>query len=169
MSSGTSVLADTGDVTIERIGAGFNRWAQLHELILKSFASMDGVIDPPSSALGLTLENLAEKAASEAGFVASRGERLVGCVFIAEKPDHFYLGKLAVAPDLQGTGIGKTLMQAAEAYAREHGKPVIELQTRVELTGNHAAFGRLGFRETGRTAHPGYDRPTSVTMRKVLS
>ncbi|TIN50217.1 MAG: GNAT family N-acetyltransferase, partial [Mesorhizobium sp.] len=27
----------------------------------------------------------------------------------------------------------------------------------------------LGFRETGRTAHAGYDRPTSITMRKVLS
>ncbi|TIS08359.1 MAG: GNAT family N-acetyltransferase, partial [Mesorhizobium sp.] len=25
------------------------------------------------------------------------------------------------------------------------------------------------FRETGRTAHAGYDRPTSITMRKVLS
>ncbi|TIN07524.1 MAG: GNAT family N-acetyltransferase, partial [Mesorhizobium sp.] len=31
------------------------------------------------------------------------------------------------------------------------------------------AFARLGFHETARTAHSGYDRPTSITMRKVLS
>ena len=28
---------------------------------------------------------------------------------------------------------------------------------------------KLGFVETGRTAHDGYDRPTSVTLRKLLS
>jgi hypothetical protein len=36
------------------------------------------------------------------------------------------------------------------------------------LTANHGAFARLGFREMARTAHDGYDRPTSITMRKVL-
>jgi hypothetical protein len=60
-------------------------------------------------------------------------------------------------------------MQAVEQLAREGGKDAIELQTRIELTANHAAFARLGFRETERTAHPGYDRPTSITMRKALS
>ncbi|TIX14256.1 MAG: GNAT family N-acetyltransferase, partial [Mesorhizobium sp.] len=39
---------------------------------------------------------------------------------------------------------------------------------RIELDGNHRAFVRLGFDETERTAHEGYDRPTSITMRKVL-
>ena len=60
-------------------------------------------------------------------------------------------------------------MRAAEALARAAGKPVLELQARVELTGNQAAFSRLGFVETERTAHAGYNRPTSVTMRKTLS
>ena len=31
------------------------------------------------------------------------------------------------------------------------------------------AFHALGFVETGRTAHPGFDHPTSVTMRKRLA
>jgi hypothetical protein len=60
-------------------------------------------------------------------------------------------------------------MQAAEDLALSRGKGAIELQTRVELAGNHAAFARLGFRQTERTAHKGYDRPTSITMRKVFS
>jgi hypothetical protein len=56
----------------------------------------------------------------------------------------------------------------AEAMARELGRPVLELGTRVELTENHAAFAALGFREVARTAHAGYDRPTSVTMERAV-
>ncbi|TIV75630.1 MAG: GNAT family N-acetyltransferase, partial [Mesorhizobium sp.] len=90
-------------------------------------------------------------------------------VFALERARDFYVGKLAVEPELQSQGVGARLMQAVEDLARERGKDAIELQTRIELTANHAAFARLGFRETGRTAHAGYDRPTSITMRKVLS
>ena len=46
--------------------------------------------------------------------------------------------------------------------------PVLELQTRVELTENHATFRALGFVEVARTAHPGYDRPTSITFRRPV-
>ncbi|TIO68494.1 MAG: GNAT family N-acetyltransferase, partial [Mesorhizobium sp.] len=95
--------------------------------------------------------------------------RIVGCVFAMERADDFYVGKLAVEPSLQGQGIGGRLMQAVDDLAHRRGKQALELQTRIELTANHAAFARLGFRETGRTAHAGYDRPTSITMRKVLS
>jgi hypothetical protein len=56
----------------------------------------------------------------------------------------------------------------ADAMARALGRPLLELQTRVELTENHAIFAALGFREVGRTAHPGYDRPTSVTMERPV-
>jgi predicted N-acetyltransferase YhbS len=142
---------------------------ELLDLIMRAFAYMDGVIDPPSSAHRLTVENLREKCAAEIAFVALEGERLVGCVFLAERTDHFYLGKLAVDPAFQGQGIGKLLMREAEAAAIAAGKPLIELQTRVELTANQTAFARMGFVETGRTAHAGFDRPTSITMRKALA
>jgi GNAT superfamily N-acetyltransferase len=155
-------------VSIALLPADFDRWNELLALILEAFAYMDGIIDPPSSAHRLTPENLAAKAGAETVFLATAGEELLGCVFVAEKPDHFYVGKLAVAPAAQGAGIGKRLLGAVEQFARESGKPILELQTRVELTGNQKAFGRLGFVEAARTAHEGFDRPTSITMRKVL-
>ena len=155
-------------VAITGLPPGFDRWAELLALILRAFAYMDGVIDPPSSAHLLTAERLEEKARHETGFLALQGGRIVGCLFTQERPDTLYVGKLAVAPDLHGQGIGRLLMRAAEDLAVSHGKRAIELQTRVELSANHAAFARLGFDETERTAHGGYDRPTSITMRKVL-
>ncbi|RVA17456.1 GNAT family N-acetyltransferase, partial [Mesorhizobium sp. M7A.F.Ca.CA.002.05.1.1] len=98
-----------------------------------------------------------------------QGDRIVGCVFALERAADLYVGKFAVAPDRQGQGIGRRLMQAVEDLARSRGKAAVALQTRIELTGNHEAFARLGFRETERTAHEGYARPTSITMRKAIS
>ena len=79
-----------------------------------------------------------------------------------------YLGKFAVETARQGQGIGRQLFEVAADAARAEGYREIELQARVELTENHVAFAAMGFCETGRTAHAGYDRPTSVTMRCAL-
>ena len=155
-------------ISITRIPVDFDRWDDVLALIMRAFASMDGLIDPPSSAHLLTADNLRDKARRETGFVALKSDRIVGCVFALEREAELYVGKLAVAPDCQGQGIGRRLMQAIEDLARGRGKTAIELQTRIELTGNHAAFARLGFRETERTAHEGYSRPTSITMRKAI-
>jgi hypothetical protein len=34
---------------------------------------------------------------------------------------------------------------------------------------NHATFRALGFAEAGRTAHEGFDRPTSITFARPVS
>jgi GNAT superfamily N-acetyltransferase len=156
-------------VTVMPLEPGFDRWVDLLDLVRRSFATMDGGIDPPSSVHRLTPATLAEKAARETVLLALVGGRLAGCVFLADRGSDVYVGKLAVEPGLQGKGIGRRLMDAAEHHARGLGRTALELQARVELTGNQAAFARLGFRETGRTAHDGFDRPTSVTMRKELA
>lgn len=153
---------------ISRLPDDFDRWPELLALVNDSFGYMDGVIDPPSSAKALTPDGLAAKARREICFIATHAGNILGCVFAGERPDCLYIGKLAVTPTQQGLGIGRALVDAAEAHARAIGKPAMELQTRIELLGNHAAFARLGFRETLRTAHPGFDRATSITMRKQL-
>lgn len=160
-------MTDPG-IAISRLPADFVDWSELLALINGAFAYMDGVIDPPSSARRLTAGSLAEKATRETCFVAMEKSRLVGCIFARERDDHLYVGKLAITPSHQKRAVGRALLQAAEEQARILGKPILELQTRIELTGNHAAFARLGFRETQRTAHAGYDRPTTLTMRKYL-
>ena len=59
---------------------------------------MNGRIDPPSSAMLLSPEGLRQKCVTETVFLAFLGKRLAGCAFLAIRPDHAYLGKLAVTP-----------------------------------------------------------------------
>jgi hypothetical protein len=59
-------------------------------------------------------------------------------------------------------------MASAEADAKILGLAALELESRIELTENHQAFAALGFTKTGETAHPGYNRATSITMRKPV-
>jgi GNAT superfamily N-acetyltransferase len=156
-------------IEIAKIGQEFSRWQELLTLIMSSFAYMDGVIDPPSSAHRLTLENLAEKARVEIAFVALDGDEIVGCLFCRpEPPACLYVGKLCVSPKAQGKGIGRMLLEQAEALARELALPALRLETRIELIANHAKFAVWGFVKTAENAHAGYDRTTSIEMTKFL-
>lgn len=157
-------------VAVSRLPDDFCLWDELLELIMRSFAYMDGVIDPPSSAHKLSPGGLRLKAREETCFVATADDgRLAGCIFAAERPDALYVGKLAVDESMRGHGIGRALMQAAERHALKCGKSALELQTRIELLANQATFARMGFVEVARTAHEGYDRTTSITFRKVVA
>lgn len=156
-------------IRIARVGEEFNRWQELLALIMSSFAYMDGVIDPPSSAHRLTLENLAEKARAENAFLALDGDELLGCMFCRpEPPASLYIGKLCVSPKAQGRGIGRMFLQQSEALARELALPALRLETRIELLANHARFAGWGFVRTAENAHAGYDRTTSIEMTKFL-
>ena len=92
----------------------------------------------------------------------------VACMILSPRTGTLYLGKICVAPSHRQLGLSRHLVEQAERTARRLKLPTLELQTRVELVDNHATFKALGFSEHARTAHPGYDRPTSITMRKPV-
>lgn len=155
-------------VAIRRMPPDFTRWDETLAMARRAFAFMDGRIDPPSSIHRLTAAQMALDAAAGAAFVAEENGAIVGCVFCKPKGDALYVGKLAVEPAMRHRGIGKALLEAAVDEARSRRLAYLELQTRVELVENHAAFARLGFIKTGETAHEGYRRPTSITMRRAV-
>ena len=132
------------------------------DLLHLCFAGMEGRIDPPSSLHRLTVEDVA------AAEVWGLGVPLVACVFLTPKAQALYVGKLAVHPDHQGQGRARVLLDHATERARALGLPALELQTRVELVENHAAFRAMGFEKIGETAHDGFDRPTSFTFRRPV-
>lgn len=155
------------DLTPRQIGPGDPALADVLTLIQTAFADMDGRIDPPSSMHRLTRDSMTEQAAT--GEIWCIGQPPMACMVLTLKPDCLYLGKLAVAPGARGQGLARRLVHWAETRAAALQRPCVDLQTRVELTENHKVFEALGFHEVARTAHPGYDRPTSITYRKQLS
>ena len=153
-------------MTPHRIAPDYPYWNAVLRLILDTFAFMEKRIDPPSSAHRLTVADMAAQAETDAVWVVEDGGAPVACLFAKPKADALYLTKLAVAGTHRGQGLARRLIAAAEAEARARALPRLELQTRIELTENHAAFSRLGFEKTAETAHPGYYRPTSITMTR---
>lgn len=166
MPSGRSEENDT--LSVGPVPREFADWSAVLGLILESFAYMDGRIDPPSSAYDLTIGSLREKACAEHLFLANMSTDLVGCAFFARRPDCLYLSKLAVSPRRQGRGIGRAVVTAGAALGRQLGLREMRLQSRIELVENHRAFTSMGFTQVGESAHPGFDRATSVTMSLPL-
>ena len=140
-------------------------WPAILALLQEAFAYMEGRIDPPSSLRALTPAALTRQA--EVGEIWVIGAP-VACMFLTPRPGTLYVGKLAVAAGHRGQGLARCLIDRAETRAREMGLPALELQTRVELVENQAAFRAMGFQEVGRTPHTGFDRPTSITYRRAV-
>jgi ribosomal protein S18 acetylase RimI-like enzyme len=135
-------------------------WPALMSLIQIAFSGMNGRIDPPSSMHALTPGAIAAQATE--GEVWVIGTPPVACVFLTPQPDSLYLHKLAVDPAHHRQGHARALIATAADRARALDLPAVTLSTRVELLENHAVFRRIGFIETGRSAHPGFDRPTTI-------
>lgn len=143
--------------------------AAVLRLLHAAFGFMDGRIDPPSSLHRLTEDAVRDFAAKEVLVAIEAADTCpVACLFATLRPNHVYIGKFATHPDHQRNGLGRLLLDWVEAAAPTWNARYLELQTRIELTENHAYFIRRGFAEVARTAHPGFDRPTSMTMRKDL-
>ena len=161
---GGIALAQSGAMTPE-LAADPALWPPILALLHEAFVYMEGRIDPPSSLRDLTPEALTRQTETREIWVIGAP---VACVFLTPKPGALYVGKLAVAAGHRGQGLARRLVDLAEERARDHGLPMLELQTRVELVENQTAFRAMGFQEVGRTAHPGYDRPTSITYRRAV-
>jgi amino-acid N-acetyltransferase len=73
--------------------------------------------------------------------VAEENGRVVGCVHLDEyAPSLSELRSLAVARDGQGKGIGRALVVATEALARQRGSATL-----FAVSNDEAFFGRFGF------------------------
>jgi ribosomal protein S18 acetylase RimI-like enzyme len=90
-----------------------------------------------------TLESLRDEFASSRVLKAMEGRRIVGSVRAREISDTCHVGRLIVAPDFQGSGIGTRLMRSVEASF-----PAVrrfELFTGSRSESNIRLYQRLGF------------------------
>jgi molybdopterin/thiamine biosynthesis adenylyltransferase/ribosomal protein S18 acetylase RimI-like enzyme len=97
--------------------------------------------------------------------VALADGAVAGLIVLLPESDHLLLDNVAVAGNFQGKGIGRRLIDFAEAEARRRGFGEIRLYTHQTMHENIALYPRLGYEETGRFTQDGYDR---VFFRKRL-
>lgn len=143
--------------------------AAIAAVIAASFAQYRGRLVPESGAFRKTAATIAAELDRGAGaIVAERNGEMLGCVLVEEKEGDLYFGRLSVVPMARGRGLATQLIDAVEAEARRRGLAGVRLGVRIVLTDNQRLFLALGYRETSREAHPGFDHPTSINMRKPL-
>jgi GNAT superfamily N-acetyltransferase len=129
---------------------------------------MEDRISPPSSLHRLTLSDIEHQLATQSIILIRDKSDPIACLFVTQKPDLLYLGKIAVHPDHRRKGALAAMLAVAEDLAKNWSLTRLQLETRIELSENHATFARLGFVQTAQTAHPGFAQPTSITMEKLL-
>lgn len=111
------------------------------------------------------VDDYAKRVADGQAWVLEQDGEIVGLLVLEEQSDDFLLDNVAVHPDHQGKGHGRTLIAFAETQASDRGWPSIWLYTNVKMTENLALYQGLGFAETGRDVYAGRHR---VHMRKTL-
>ena len=73
------------------------------------------------------------------------GDALEGVLILEPRAGDLLIWSVAVAPQLQGRGIGNRLLDLADTRARELGRRTIRLYTGHKLSGNIAWYERHGF------------------------
>ena len=97
--------------------------------------------------------------------VAERDSVIQGLLVLIPRGEAMLLDNVAVAPEAQGTGLGRTMLEFAERAAIKAGYPAIILYTHEMMTENIALYTRIGYAETHRIEEKGLRR---IYMRKPL-
>jgi len=101
--------------------------------------------------------------------VGAQDGNMVASVYVEVRGDRAYLGMLAVDPSRQGSGVGRLMGDAVEAYCREQGCKYLDL-TVLSLRSELLPFYRkLGFVETGTEEfHPPFGIKDGLECHKIV-
>ena len=97
--------------------------------------------------------------------VAESHGTIVGVIVLTVDDEGFLVDNVAVDPSYRGKGLGRALLEFAEAEARQAGFDSIYLYTHEKMTENLAIYSRIGYVEYDRRSHGDF---SLVYMRKHL-
>ena len=87
-------------------------------------------------------------------WLAERQSALIGTASAVQMPDSVMVRGMAVDPGARGLGIGRTLLDLTENFARKHGFGILSLYTTVFLKQAIHLYQTSGFQFTGETTNP---------------
>ena len=107
-------------------------------------------IEEMSFSLPWSLESLELMLTEQASaLVALEDGRVLGYVGMMCVLDEGQIINVAVHPDARRRGVGRSLMQAAEAYAKERGIVFLSLEVRESNIAARSMYSSLGWEEQG--------------------
>ena len=112
------------------------------------------------------LDDYAEVIRQRRVTIAESGGKVAGIVVLEETAEGFLLENVAVDPARKGTGVGRALLEFAEAEAQRAGFDSIYLYTHEKMVENQALYARIGYVEYDRRVEAGLAR---VYMRKKFT
>ena len=148
------------DLEIQRAGA--DDAAGIAECVRAAYSPyVERIGRPP----GPMLDDYDQVVRDHRAYVIEEGGEIFGALVLIEKEDGLLFDNIAVRPSRQGEGIGRRLLEHAEAEARRLGYRRLDLYTHQQMTENIAMYERIGYVEVDRATEHGFPR---VYMRKRL-
>ena len=88
-------------------------------------------------------------------------KEVVGGLVLIPQDGFMLLANVAVHPSQKGAGLGRALLERADAEASAQGYNELRLTTHVDMPETHRFYAHLGWQETGRCGN-------KVSMRKTI-
>ena len=118
---------------------------EVQDLTRRAFADQ-AVLEPPSGALSEPADRVAREFAEGGGLLLRDDSgRLVATCRVRPMGLAWVVRRCAVDPSLQGQGIGRALVDAAQEWARDEGAVRMHVGVRNALPANRAYWERLGY------------------------
>lgn len=158
-------MTDHSDLTVRDIReSDAGEVLTLQRAAFVSEAQIYAAADMPP--LTQSLQQLRAELVDNLGVVVTAGARIVGAARAVAHDGLLLIGRIAVAPDLQGEGVGTMLLRAVERRGRDAGCVAAELFTGSLSEANIELYEREGYVEATRVDQG--DGTAQVFLRKDL-
>ena len=134
--------------------------AAIQELVLRAYAHYPGRIGLRPAPMDA---DYADELATKEVWVAPAEGAPLAVLIVHPESDHLFVDNVAVAPEAQGGGVGRALLDFAEGRARELELSELRLYTHERMSENRAIYAHLGWEETVRRTDGRFAR---VYLRK---
>lgn len=135
----------------------------IRDIVLAAYQHYVPIIGRPPAPM---LDDYPARIAAGQTWVLQDAEGLAGVLVLEDRPDCFMLENIAVRPIRQGSGVGRLLLDFAEAEAMRRGWNAVTLYTNALMEKNLAIYASRGYVETARQTEKDFSR---VYMTKRLA
>jgi GNAT superfamily N-acetyltransferase len=126
----------------------------VHRIMREAYLEYDGAVDPPMSANGESVAQVADAIRRGGAVLAWDGAIPVGSARYRLSSEFVHIKRLSVLPSWRGRGIATAMLLHIERLALTQGCGQARLQVRMSLSRNVELYRRVGYRLIEVKAHP---------------